>query len=327
MLKTWLKNIGNGFIDKGAVSAVRQAFPDAEIIEASGHPNYVDDVERQKSIPFLPDRITSKYQSITESDSLNKECFDVNSEGNMINIGELVDADIAILPGCVLYPHVFDKYIDTLVDIRERSIPLILLGAGGGDYEPSTVKKTRQVLEYLDPAAMLTRDRQAYNNYKNLVDFAYDGIDCGFFVNDWYTPPKANQEFIAATFDKSEEPKINDSRRVLRPNHGPYPTYGNKVRPKYYEKQDTLLSDCLEDYLFVYANAQETHSDRIHACVPALVYGNKARFYYSTPRASLFDRLLSGEINNGMVKVDREQLKNEKSEQVMALQTAMKDVI
>jgi hypothetical protein len=86
------------------------------------------------------------------------------------------------------------------------------------------------------------------------------------------------------------------------------------------------MSDNVRDYLFLYKNAVETHSDRIHACVPALSYGNEARFWFDTPRAALFDRVSDKTISERTVSLDMDQLSEQKSEQVSAVAEIISDV-
>jgi len=330
VLKTWLQNIGNGFIDKGAVTVVREAFPDAEIIEVSGFPNYTDNVEpteirtdttlvswlRQSKLARTASTLISYSRSDNSDQTIDDEYFEGQRGGNMVNVAEFIDADIAVFPGCVLYRHALDKYIQTLQHLNDTSTPIVLLGAGGGNYEPQTVETVRKILDQIQPAALLTRDERAYEKYNDMFELSYNGIDCGLFIDEWYGPPDANQEILAATFDKTNEPELDTDARVIRPNHGPFPTYGTNPKAEYFKKNDTLLSDSLVDYLMVYANAEETHSDRIHACIPALAYGNRAQFYYDTPRSLLFDRVLTQDITKEPIKIDRNRLKREKSNQI-----------
>ena len=43
------------------------------------------------------------------------------------------------------------------------------------------------------------------------------------------------------------------------------------------------------DYLLLYRNASEVYSDRVHACIPTLAFGNKARLFSNSPRIALFE--------------------------------------
>ncbi|WP_222912794.1 polysaccharide pyruvyl transferase family protein [Natrinema sp. SYSU A 869] len=324
LLRTWIANIGNGFIDKGARAAIERAFPDAEIIEASGHPNLVGG---RKTKGLLPNVFSGR------DESAYGELYRHSSHTplqNTVNIGELVDVDIAVLPGCILYEHVLEKYYPVFEKLVEDDTPLVLLGAGGGDYDRETQRYVKQFINEVEPAGLITRDRDAYESYSDDVPHAHDGIDCAFFINEWYDPPTATDEYDVATFDKQTTPKIVSNRRVVHTDHYPFEQpYGNlwqkikKMKSQWnlFNKDDVFVSDSIRDYLFLYANTRVTHSDRIHACVPTLVYGNRAQFWFDTPRGALFEKVLDEDIQDEPVSVNQNLLKKAKQKQVEALQS------
>jgi len=331
LLRTWLRNIGNGFIDMGARSIIEKAAPEAEVVEVSGYPNWV---ASQRELGQLAG-ITGAFgpaQGLAEQIQKHR-----NSVTNrFINIGELVDADLAILPGCVLYQFALEIYRPLLEDLNDRDIPIVIMGAGGGDYAQSTQQYVRDFLSEIEPIGLMTRDEIAYQVYSDTVEHTYNGIDCAFFIDDWYTPPQANTTFDAAAFDKQDEPAdISNGQRIIRTDHVPFgePHKGftQKVQTArdqhgFFESNNILVSDNIRDYLFIYKNAIVTHSDRIHACVPTLAYGNQARFWFSTPRAALFERVLNEDISGEAVSIDQHRLSRQKSEQVSALAQIISDI-
>lgn len=321
LLRTWIQNIGNGFIDKGARVILQRAFPDAEIVEASGHPNYVGDIKaslglRQKLGLDRSDhrRVDHPYRQRT------------------LNVAEYMDADLIVLPGCILSDWVFRKYAATFDRLDTQDTPVIFLGAGGGDYEATTRETTRKFLDRFDVDALLTRDDEAYESYADDVEFSYSGIDCAFYINEWFDAPDSTEKFTAHTFDKTDEPeRLNPENTVVRPDHSPFGQpfeiyvrreVSNLLGNNDYEKENVLYSDRLEDYLFVYANSEVTHSDRVHACVPTLAYGGKAKFYFSTPRAGLFEKVIDQDITEQVVSLNQDRVAAEKQDQVAAVREA-----
>jgi len=334
LLKTWKSNIGNGFIDAGARETINQAFPDAEVIEASGFPNLVANRKPLGEFAGIC-RILQRFGG----DQIREKLLSRSTlPERIVNIGELVDVDLCVLPGCVLYDHVFEKYDKTIQHILDQDVPLVILGGGGGNYSPETVEYVRDYIEGIDNLGLITRDSTAYQKYKDIADYAYDGIDCAFFISDWYDPVTANQKFVTTTFDKTKAPTIRTGGyREIRTDHTPFgderpyqgaiKKYIEKYRSQeFFTSEHLFTSDSIEDYLFLYANAVETHADRIHACVPALAYGNPARFYFDTPRAKLFDRILNEDISRGVVRLDQETLQTEKANQVSALKEAVETI-
>jgi len=330
ILRTWLRNIGNGFIDKGAKIIIEKAFPKAEIYEVSGFPNKA--AEKIALGPLAGGvwrRLGDPGQQLRDYRLENHPARD-----NMVNISEFLDVDLAVLPGCVLYDVGLEPYFETLLELQQRKIPLIILGAGGGDYKPETREYVHHKLDQLEPCGLISRDTPTFEYYQDAVDTASNGIDCAFFINEWYSPPQCNKEFTVATFDKIEQPPIESNNRTIRPDHTPFgrskpfeslvKNVIDRIQKRgSYKSEDVFVSDLLSDYLFFYANARVTHSDRIHACVPTLAYGNKARFHFDTPRGALFKNAGLGAIGKELVEVN-EVLEEKKEQQVEELKRQYK---
>jgi len=329
LLRTWQVNIGNGFIDKGAKALLNKAVPDAEVIEVSGYPNWAADRHDEGLLP--QDTLGKQFEEQIKNKFKSKS----TTQERMVNVAEYIDVDIAVLPGCVLTPWALDVYRPTLEHLQEQGTEIIFLGVGGGDYKSSTCRSVRKVLEDIDPAGILTRDKEAYKCYSDVAAQSHDGIDCAFYISDWYEPPEVNTEISVHTFDKQEEPAINSPGEIIRPDHFPFKEPHGNIVQKYSKNRDqrTLLdernnifiSDILEDYLFFYSNSEVTHSDRIHACVPTLSYGNKAQFWFDTPRGKLFDKVLDKSIKSSPAKLDQERISRLKSEQTNVLQQIVKE--
>lgn len=332
LLRTWLTNIGNGFIEKGAEVCIRRAFPNSDIIEVSGFPNYVGYYDGLG--------IKSQLLGTSRFERFKKRLYKLNKETTLVNIAEIInDVDVAILAGCILDTTLV-KYMPTLRKLQENDVPILFIGAGGSSYTTSTSECVQKIINELKPVALLTRDTVAYNLYSRYFDFSYDGIDCGFFINEYHYPPKAKEPFVVATFDSRKEPKIMSNYPIIRAYHEPF-YYANMhnilfrisaelstmILGRHYKKiphkECIVISDNIKDYLFLYANAEEVHSDRVHACVAALSYGKRAKFYADTPRAALFDKLLDKEITDGLSSLSRCKLEDEKEKQVSALKEAI----
>lgn len=362
LLRTWLTNIGNGFIDKGAKALIQSTFPEAEITEVSGYSKHLTyrRITSKRLLPSIEHRVDNTLSSLQRGKIQKKvsevglvllrlikeellqqgiisrpdegiDSFDQSKsdrlQKNIVDLSDLVDVDLAILPGCILYPHVFERYKTALTKLRRRNIPLIFLGAGGGNYSMETQKYIDEVIKELKPHALITRDRTAYECYQDKFPYSYDGIDCAFFIDWWKKPQQSNTDFDVFTFDKTKEPSIDSSREIIRANHNPLFRGPLGLNSRlFFEKENAFFSDTIEDYLFLYSNSKNTHSDRIHACIPALVYGNSARFHYETPRANLFDRILDDDITEKLVSINQKKLERERQNQSEALKEAVNKI-
>jgi hypothetical protein len=326
LLRSWLTNIGNGFIDRGAEEIVRQAFPESEIISISGYGKQIQ--WRQRASSVLP--------YIGQS---GEQFFDISS---------VTEPDVAVLPGCTLYDTFLEKYEKTLSELNDRNIPIILLGTGSGDYSTSAQNYVKSFFEDIQISGFISRNTKAYDLYSDYFVNSHNGLDCAYFIDDWYSPPELNSELMVKTFDILNEPETllqeTDYETTVRPHHSPFDNpfiglskraiqkyspydvagknYGSKL-----DKKNPFISDSLEDYLLLYMNAKEVHADRIHACIPGLVYGAEVRFYYETARKGVFKDLVDGDIENELVQIDDERLSREKEIQVSKFSQMVDDAI
>jgi hypothetical protein len=251
---------------------------------------------------------------------------------------DIVKPDLLVMAGCILNTNlsVFREVLD-----KRKKTPLVFLGAGSPLYENKYQKKVGSLLTEINPDVLISRDSVARNKYKNNFKLSYDGIDCGFFVNDCLSPAASStkesnlESYAAATFHKIKEPEIQTNLKIIRPMHTPL-TYRTKTfwrgllqlvknnfikRDKGYllAKKNLFLSDSVLEYLYLYKNAQEVYSDMVHACVAALSFQTPCRFYYKTPRAYLFERMGLKHINKRLSTLDSKRLEAEKEEQISAL--------
>lgn len=322
LFKPWIVNVGDGFIGMGAHEVIRQALPNANIYSSSGFSQMAANwVAAGQAANFSgPFGLGKKFEWKRRNES------DIPSK--FANMSEFVDVDLAVLPGCVLYPNVYEMYKPALKKLKREGSKIVLLGVGSQSYSQSTKKYIVNELEDLEPEAIIMRNKNGYEEYKNELNDVFLGVDCVFFIDDAHEPLDSDRKFITATFDRTEEPSFSSTYDVVRPNHNPFgytkPFSSDlknfiKRHISKFEKHNTFVSDRLEDYLFLYKNTEETHSDRLHACIPTLTYGGKAKHYYDTPRAGTVNHLVEGDFNNELTTIDDEKLERMKNKQVDVL--------
>jgi len=332
LLRTWKTNIGNGFIDKGAKASLRRAFPDSQITEVSAYSQYIESNVNQDLLAGVKRGELSVVQKGISR--LRKRCSETKdyrftSVGDMIS---LETTDLAVLPGCVLYEHALSKYERILNRLESKNIPLLVLGAGGGDYGTETQQYTRRILQNHSDIGLISRDHKAFEAYRDDVDEAEPGIDNAFFIDDWHKPAESEKDFVVANFDKTREPPMETEKMIIRTSHTPFgEPFGSLLNRKFSDKfrveeENFFVSDNLRDYLFMYANAQEVYSDRVHACLPALVYGAKAKFVFNTPRAALFDSM-GVEWEDTPVGIDSQRLLTKKEHQVENIKEMVSSIV
>lgn len=292
---SWPQNIGNAFFDFGSMALVKLACPDAILYPVGGAVHWMfNHSERLNSNPLSSD-------------------FPRNL--NSIEIGQICEVDLLIFAGMSMCSEFVENNGRTFVDASKRGVAVLGLGAGANLYTEKDTRPFSAFFNELKRAAVLTRDTATYEIFKKTIDHIEDGIDCAFFLPNYYTPPKINlPKYDVVNFDGGPIPQGIDhgDRDIIYTHHdlwGPLPS-------QYIEKPKTLVSDVPEDYLTLYSQVSETHSDRVHACVASLAYGNKARLYSKTPRSGLFEKVGIQDICDKVCSVDMATLDKLKERQI-----------
>lgn len=119
---------------------------------------------------------------------------------------------------------------------------------------------------------------------------------------------------------------LNDYK-IVRTVHSCIPSTTILIKGKFihsnvFRKKNSFVSDIPYGYLNLYANTQGTFSDRVHACVVTLAYGNPAMLFSKNPRSVLFERFGLDDIRRRPVLLAREKLNIEKERQIDFLRNA-----
>lgn len=329
----YFNNIGNGFIDLGAEATLKAAMPqDAEIVKLSQCANFAASMGRSfalKENPFINwlwVRVMQKFAK-----KLHDRSYSAVSTLDVFSPAKIAKLDYLILPGCVLTVPFFVIFGKLLEEKAAQGCKLIFLAASGNHYTENEINVVSKWLEKLHPWAIMTRDSVAFKHYAKFSYRSYNGIDNVFFVNrlgleknDTIISP-----YVVLNFD---EPKHNAIKKKLEKSlagqnivytdHKPYP-YSKVNR---LSKQNVMCSDYPLDYLFIYRNVKETHSDRVHACIPTLSFGNAAQLYSDSPRIALFDNvgLDVAEMKKEPVKINQEHLRTLQDNQIQFLASVLK---
>ena len=277
----WPTNIGNAFIDLGAMALLRAACPDAQIGFASEMPRWF-------------------FGHGTEKAKMD----------NALDIASVTQCDLVVFAGMAMCEEFINVNGASVVSLAKRGIPVLLLGTGALVYSDQEQNLFIDFLKRVNPIGFISRDNQSYDLFANCVKESHKGIDCGFFVSEAYTPfPLQLAPYIVNAFDSTSEPKIElKGRKLIRAHHDCW----GPSQKNYISTDNTLISDIPQDYLTLYANAEEVHTDRVHACVATLAYGKLTRLYHPTPRGSLFDAVGCAGIREQLTQMDMQLLSEKK---------------
>ena len=120
------------------------------------------------------------------------------------------------------------------------------------------------------------------------------------------------RSYFADLMDRRKLPADLAGRMIVRPEHRFFPHVTHKI----YRQPNATASDEPWTYINIYANADFTLSDRVHACVATLAFGSPAMLFTPSPRSALFGRLGLQEIKTQLVKLDLEFLNEEQEKEI-----------
>lgn len=100
--------------------------------------------------------------------------------------------------------------------------------------------------------------------------------------------------------------------KVIRTDHRFHPHFRRKI----YRQKNSYVADLPYGYINLYANAELTLSDRVHACAATLAFGHSAMLFSKTNRSGLLERVGAGEICSRPVKLDMNLLEDEKKKEL-----------
>lgn len=304
-------NIGNGFIDLGAEAALMKALPlNAELFKVSSNANFAATMGQMfmlKENPIINWLWVHTMQRAAKK--LHDRSYKTVKTQNIFSMASMVKCDYFIIPGCVLTVPFFTIYGDLIKRKAEQGSKIIFLGASGNFYTEYEVKFVSEYLRKLQPYAIMTRDSLAYKYYANFTKNSYNGIDNVFFVN-LLNLPQIDTDLTPYVVLNIEEPKhyrikeelknIFKEKNIVYSYHKPFPyTKVSKL-----VKNGVIVSDNPMDYLLLYRNASEVYSDRVHACIPTLAFGNKARLFSNSPMIALFENAKIPDVRERLVSIE-----------------------
>ena len=311
---SWPQNIGNAFFDLGARAILEQAAPEATFYPMGGAVHWMF----MASHKHHNGRIKNRLNDVLKS----KPSYPHNS----LEIGQFADVDLIVFAGMSMCREFVENNGRTFLEASKRGIATLGLGAGGAIYDEDEANVFSGFLNSLNKSAIITRDDDTFDLFSGRINNMWSGIDCAFFLPDYYTPPQLRlPKYDIENFDYVDKhPSIDhDGRKVIYTHHdlwGPLPK-------RYIYKPDTLVSDVPEDYLTLYSQVSHTYADRVHACVASLAYGNSARLYSGTPRKALFGKVGVPKITSEISRLDMDMLKELKRSQIAKTREVIESLV
>jgi hypothetical protein len=248
----WASNIGDAFINLGCEAFLRETLPDEEIQICSVLPRWLRS-RGSKRKRVRPNRIRRVIDEVRATLGWSDSDIPVDngntSAGSAIDLAEISDFDLLVVFGVACCESFPETRGDTLRQVRDRGIPILLLGVGGSEYTERERVVVSQFLKELAPLAFISRDEATLNAYGACSPLSHGGIDNAFFAPSAFRPLPIGRDFVARCFDTMEDPDSASANApdVIRLWHSVLsPLPGSMA-----EKSNLLVSDMPYDYLSV----------------------------------------------------------------------------
>ena len=295
MNNCWFTNVGEAFIDIGGMELTRQIFTNANICCFSD---------------------MSWYYSVNVAHEDKCNDFDEQIRKDFFNAADFLAADYVVVPGMCATEEAINKWPmgKMIKSFSDNGSKIIFLGMGGFYYDKQEINAFSKYLDSLNLELIVTRDGLAYESYKN--DYPCSrGIDCAFWVEDVFKPKGfRKKEYDVVTFNRSTEPEMFQEwcRPIVRPWHMQFSYKAANI------KRGVLISDTPYDYLSVYANANRTYTDLVHASIVSLMYGVPVKYWYIDKRSAAFEAIENltvqddwMTVDNGLLNIQKENIKQD----------------
>ncbi len=173
----WTTNIGNAFLQLGAVHCIRTVCPNAQIQITSGLPRWF---QQRAQLP--------------------------NANARALDLVGTAKCDLLVLVGMVMDNEFIELMGDSVLAAAKRGTTTVLLGTGACFYDEAEAGTFRRFLQRLRPAGFRSRDRASFDLFHECVDNATIGIDCAFYAPS-VVPPISSvlTPYVVATFDTQRE--------------------------------------------------------------------------------------------------------------------------
>jgi hypothetical protein len=332
----WSTNIGNSFFQLGAQFLLERIFPDGHVVMLSDQPGYWKVSQGNPANAFiLLEHIPMDYLVI-QGPFLRPE-FDSIWAGTLRKLQRKGVKIIVLSAGMMDYtPSAIAQYRGWLTEFppyifTTRDSDTFEVCADLADHAYDGIDLAFFVPDLFEPVPMELRDFVVFNfdkipepRVEIRGEFSSEGnADYEFeFANKyWHLHFAKLRTLLSHTFKfypfidaflPKQYPETVDGRLIIRTDH----RFNPLIEKKVFKAPNSFVSDIPYTYLNLYANAKLTLSNRVHACVATLAYGNPAMLISKTPRAKLLERVGASAIIREPVTLPKEEIEEEKAQLV-----------
>jgi len=160
-------------------------------------------------------------------------------------------------------------------------------------------------------------------NKKNEEIFNFEGNTWEIQPDKWRTKIARKSRylmFLESIIFNGEQTRLIGNYDIIRTDHH----YAPIIKQGPFRYPNVMVNDTPFPYFEVYGNAKLILSNRLHACVIGLSYGNLVMLFSESPRLRLIERLNIEGIKNHTVWLDSKYLESEKQQMRLFLSEKIK---
>lgn len=326
----WSTNIGNSFFQLGAQYLLQRALPDAQVFLIGDQPGYWNvgrgnpanaldyaahiEVDALAILgPFCRPEMEGIVGDVLRKQHARGTKILVLAAGMMTYDDETIALSRRILsdaPPLLMTTRDTQTY-EALGDLAEHAFDGIDVATFVSDLFP-------RVPADLPPYVVLNFDQIPEPAFSPVQSAGANEQSFEWNGRTWAVrQPKLRTElsyksrafpFFDAWVPRGAGPDTMADYTILRTDH----RYNPFLPRKSYANARSYVGDVPYTYLNMYANAACTFSNRVHACVATVSYGNEAMLFTRSPRAYLLDRLGLDGLRERPVRLDMDRLREEK---------------
>ena len=330
----WSTNIGNAFFQLGAQYALEKALPGAHIFligdqpgywnVAQGNPanalDYVKHLDLDAVVvlgPYVRPEMTKITAEMLRAQHKKGAKLIVMAAGMMQYDKDTIASARSLMADCP--PFVFttrdSETYDALGDLAEHAYDGIDVATFVSDLFPPIDHDLGDymVLNFDQIPEPRIAPTGKFGTGPRTGSFDFDGTEWSFhqprFRTEMSYKSRAYLFAEAALGLGRKGPSEIAGMKVIRTDH----RYNPFMLRKSYKLPMTYAGDIPHSYLNLYANSRLTISNRVHACVATVSYGNPAMLFTRSPRAYLLKRLGLDTIKQEPNRVDMVWLRQQKT--------------
>ncbi len=337
ILGDWSRNIGNAFFQLGGLYALKKSVPDVQISligEMPGYPSYWNPRGGNPTNFFDWAEYIDVDYLVLMGPLFRPETEKIWGQG-LARIMAKGTKLVLLGVGMMKYD---DGYVKTYRELLMRYRPYIFTSRDVETYDKlgDLAEHPYDGIDFGFFVSDLYTPIGLFSDERKWIAFNFDKIpepcvslsktflssgqyDFEFAFDDWIWGvrfPRFRQKlaersrylmFLEGLFPGNSLTQIGDYE-IVRTDHRPHPL----LRRKTYRYPRVMVNDVPYAYFEIYKGARLTLSNRVHACVAALAYGNHAMLFTRSPRSRLLERMGLDDIRKHPMAINKDFLEQEK---------------